>query len=245
VSNCFYAGRPVRLPVLSVRWLEESCNGRTRSPRITERGYRRGVKPGNYGKKYPPEPLTPQEVLRLLDAIPNTKAGIRNRALIAVLWRTGLRIECEALRLLPHHLDFDAKRVTVLRGKNGKRRIVALDSFAITHLSPWLWERARLGIPDTAPLFCSVSQPNPGRPMWSAYVREVMHEYGRRAGIPKRIHPHGFRHSMCCDLIREGFPLSHAQAQLGHSSIATTAIYARGLGADEAFNEIAQREVPR
>jgi integrase len=238
-----YHGPARRLPVMRVRWLEDRPRGdcAQRAPRILERGYRRGIKPGNWNRKFPPEPLTPSEVLRLLDVIPGGKVGVRNKALIALMWRTGLRVECEALQLMPHHLDFQAKRVTVLRGKNGKRRIVALDAFAINQLSPWLWERARLGIPDTAHLFCSVSLPNPGRPMWSAYVREAMHDYGRKAGIPKRVHPHGLRHAMACDLIRDGFPLSHAQAQLGHSSIATTAIYLRGLGMDEAFEAIANR----
>lgn len=234
-----------RLPVLGVRWLEDQpCGTRIRAPRILEKGYRAGVKPGNWQKKFPPEPLTPDEVLRLIAAVPNGKIGVRNRALIALLWRTGLRIECEALRLLPHHVDFAAKRITVLKGKNSKRRIVAIDAFALMHLSPWLMERHMLGIPDTAPLFCSVSLPNPGQPMWSAYVREMLHDLGRKAGLPKRIHPHGFRHTLCCDLIRERYPLAHAQAQLGHSSIATTAIYARGLGADEAFDELANRSMP-
>ena len=232
-----------RLPVMHVRWLEE-CETRQRQPQILEKGYRAGLKPGNHGRRFPPEPLTPDEVLRLIASVPNGKVGVRNRALIALLWRTGLRIECEALRLLPHHVDFGAKRITVLKGKNSKRRIVAIDAFALEHLSPWLAARVRLGIPDTAPLFCSVSQPNPGQPLWSASVRETLHEYGRKAGIPKRIHPHGFRHALCCDLLREKFPLSHAQSQLGHSSIATTAIYARGLGADEAFDEIAERPMP-
>lgn len=228
----------VRLPVRGC------CLARSHAPQITEKGYRRGCKPGNYGRKFPPEPLTADEVLRLLAACPDSKAGIRNRALVALLWRTGLRIGCEALRLKPHHVDFSARRVTVLQGKNGKRRIVAVDSFALLHLSPWLMERSMLGVPDTAPLFCSVSKPNPGRPLWSAYVRDVFHELGRRAQVPKRVHPHGLRHSLTCDLIRAGFPLSHAQAQLGHSSIATTAIYARGLGADAAFDELANRPMP-
>jgi integrase len=235
-----------RLPLLRVRWLDADCEGRSRPGlRVTEKGYRKGCKPGNHGRRFPPEPLTPDEVLRLLAAIPgNTKAGIRNRALIAFLWRTGLRIDCEALELRPHHVDFAAYRVTVLNGKGGKRRIVAADAFALAQLSPWVMERAMLNVPASAPLFCSVSQPNPGQRLWSAYVREAIHEYGRRAGIPKRVHPHGFRHTLTCDLIREGFPLSHAQSQLGHSSIATTAIYARGLGADAAFDAIAERPMP-
>ena len=91
-----------RLPVMRMRWLED-CEGRTRAPRILEPGYRAGLKPGNAGRKFPPEPLTPEEVLRLIASVPNGKVGVRNRALIALLWRTGLRIECEALRLLPHH----------------------------------------------------------------------------------------------------------------------------------------------
>lgn len=218
-------------------------NGRPRNP-ITMPGHNRGVKPPNTGKRFPPEPLTSEEALRLLNAIPQTtKAGIRNRALLAVLWRTGLRIN-EALDLRPHHIDFAAQRVKVLNGKGSKTRTIGIDSYGLHELQPWLFERAMLGVPPLAPLFCTIQLPGRGGKMHDAYVRARLHEYGALAGIPKRVHPHGWRHTLAVDLVREGFSIPHVQAQLGHNNIATTATYLRGMGADEAFEKVAGRQWP-
>lgn len=78
----------------------------------------------------------------------------------------------------------------------------------------------------------------------SGHRRKVLHEYGRLADIPKRVHPHGFRHTLAVDLVREGFSINNVQAQLGHSNVATTATYLRGMGADEAFDRVAARPAP-
>lgn len=237
-----------QLPLLTFdSWYEDlrvvGRNGRRRS-RITCPGYGKGVKPANTGKRYPPEPLTNAESLSLLNVIPlHTKAGVRNRALLALLWRTGLRIS-EALDLRPHHVDYATKRVTVLHGKGDKRRTVGIDDYGLFALQPWLIERAMLRLPATAPLFCTIQQPGIGNRMTSAYVRQALHKYGAAAGIPKRVHPHGWRHTLACDLIREGFPIVNVQAQLGHSNVATTATYLRGMGADEAFDRVAARPMP-
>lgn len=249
-----------RLPLIRLGndWLDDTVpprsvlmghNGRPRHA-VTLPGHGKGIRPANWQKTYPPEPLTSEEMLRLLSMIvtstPTGKPdaiGLRNVALLTLLWRTGLRVS-EALDLLPHHVEHQARRVTVLRGKGSKRRTVGIDAGALTALGPWLIERGRLGIPGTAPLFCTVQHPGRGNRIHSAYVRDVLHKYARLAEIPKRVHPHGLRHTLAVSLIRERFSLAHVQAQLGHSDMATTCIYLRGLGADEAFEAVAEREWP-
>lgn len=109
-----------QMPLIRLdKWHEDlrivGPNGRRRNL-ITCKGYGKGVAPISKGVSYPPEPLTTEEMLHLLATIPqDTVNGVRNRSLLALLWRTGLRIS-EGLDLRPHHVDFQAKRVTVLRG---------------------------------------------------------------------------------------------------------------------------------
>lgn len=224
------------------RWYEDKP--RRRRGGILERGHNAGIKPPNWQKTYPAEPLTPAEVVALMDCCDErTKAGIRNRALIAFLWRTGLRIS-EALDLRPHHVDFQARTVVVLKGKNSKRRTVGIDDGALLELSRWLMCRARLGVPATAPLFCSVNKPNPGRRLWGAYVRERLHELGEKAGIQKRVHPHGLRHTLACDLVREKVPVHLVQRQLGHSNLGTTDRYLSGIAPYDVVDAVSARVWP-
>jgi integrase/recombinase XerC len=224
-------------------------NGRPRQL-ITLPGHGKGIRPASYGLSYPPEPLSNEEALRLFAVIPQQhergavdRAGLRDRALLTLLWRTGLRIS-EALDLRCHHVDAGTRRVTVLHGKGDKRRTVGIDAGGLFALQPWLFERAMLGIDPAAPLFCTIQRPGRGGRIYPAYVRSKLHRYALLARIPKRVHPHLFRHSLACSLIEEGFSLTDVQAQLGHSNPATTAIYLRGLGADKAFARVAEREWP-
>jgi site-specific recombinase XerD len=239
-----------RLHVMQVEdWYEDvprerpmGRNGRPRNA-ITLPGHGKGVKPMNTGKRFPPEPLTTDEVMRILDACPNTRTGIRNRALFAILWRTGLRVS-EALDLRPHHIDLGSKRIKVLNGKGSKTRTVGIDDGGLLAVQPWLLERSLMGVAPTAPLFCTIQLPGRGGQLHDAYVRTVLHKLGHEAGIPKRVHPHGFRHTLACDLIREGFSLTDVQSQLGHGDASVTAIYLRGMGADAAFEKVAERRWP-
>lgn len=237
-----------QMPLLTLdAWYEDlrivGPNGRRRNL-ITIPGHGKGVRPPNTSKTYPPEPLTNAEARAILDVIPqNTLTGVRDRSLLGLLWRTGLRVS-EALDLRPHHVDADAMRVTVLHGKGDKRRTVGIDPFGLFVLQPWLMTRAMLGIGADKPLFCTIQLPGRGNRMYSAYVRTKLHHYGRLAGVPKRVHPHGWRHTLACDLVREGFSINNVQAQLGHSNVATTATYLKGMGADEAFDKVAARVAP-
>ena len=121
--------------------------------------------------------------------------GIRNRALIVTLYRAGLRIS-EALSLLPKDLDADAGTIRVLHGKGDKARVVGLDAGAWAILQLWLDRRAALGINGHARVFCTLK----GRPMKSAYVRTLLPRLARKAGIDRRVHPHGLRHTHALSL---------------------------------------------
>jgi site-specific recombinase XerD len=181
--------------------------------------------PANKGRKLPPEPLTAQEVKALLRACSKRAAtGVRNRALIVVLYRAGLRIS-EALSLYPKDLDAQASTIRVLHGKGDHDRVVGLDTGAWAVVQLWLDRRAAAGINVRAPVFCTLK----GRPMKSAYVRTLLPRMARKAGIDKRCHAHGLRHTHAFELATEGTPIHVIQAQLGHSSVATTDRYIKHL----------------
>ncbi len=168
--------------------------------------------------RYPPEILTPDEVRRLLEACGTTQMGARHRALIALLYRSGLRVS-EALALYPK--DIEGGAVRVLRGKGGRSRTVGLDPGGNAIVGEWLDARAEMGLGPRAPLLCS----REGHPMTASYVRRLFSGLGRAAGIDKRVHPHGLRHTHASELRAEGIDIGIISKQLGHRSIYTTAHY--------------------
>ena len=181
--------------------------------------------PANKGLKLPAEPLTPDEVKSLIRVCSKrAPTGVRNRALIVVLYRAGLRIS-EALSLLPKDLDAANSTIRVLHGKGDKARVVGLDAGAWALLQLWLERRTALGLNGRQPVFCTLA----GKPMKSGYVRMLLPRLARRAGIEKRCHPHGLRHTHAFELATEATPIHVIQAQLGHSSVATTDRYIRHL----------------
>jgi integrase/recombinase XerD len=163
--------------------------------------------------------------------------GIRNRALIAVCWRCGLRIG-EALALAPKDFDADAGTLVVQRGKGGKRRVVGVDSGTVALVGRWLEVRRKRAISNGSPLFCSLA----GRRMDQSYVRHLLPRLASKAGIERRVHAHGLRHAFAVDLVRSGAPLYVVRDALGHSSIATTQVYLSRVGAHEAVDAMRSRE---
>jgi integrase len=216
--------------------------GYYRSP-VTLPDYRKGQAPANKGRKFPPEPLTPREVLALIDGCGRGAAGKRNRALIVMMWRTGLRVS-EALALYPKDVDLDLGTVRVLHGKGNRARTVGLDAAARGILEIWLLERRRLGVTARDPLFCVISKPTIGKPMHSAYVRNMVKAAAGRAGIEKRVHPHCLRHTHAFELAGERKDLRVISRQLGHSNIAVTARYVDHLNPWEVVEAIRDRPWP-
>lgn len=198
------------------------ATARRASPAV-EKGYHAGREAPNKGKTYPAEVLTQREVSLLLSACgARSSTGIRNRALITVLYRAGLRLG-EALALEAKDVDTGAGTIAVLRGKGGRQRTVGIDPEAVAVLERWVERRKQLQLGPRRPLFCTLQ----GQPLKPSYVRTMLPRLAAKAGIEKRVHPHGLRHSHAAELAVEGFPLNLVQQQLGHSSLATTDRYLR------------------
>jgi site-specific recombinase XerD len=191
----------------------------------------------NAGKRFPAEILTEAEVAALLKACsPKAPTGIRNRALISVMYRAGLRVS-EALALCPKDVDSENGSVTVLHGKGNKRRTVGLDPGAFAVLARWMDRRTALGLNGRYPIFCTLK----GASLKPAYVRALLPRLATKAGIEKRVHPHGLRHTHAAELAREGTPLNLVQAQLGHSSLATTDRYLKHIAPEELVKAMKAR----
>jgi integrase len=231
---------------------------KTPEPELDRRGYRRsprkGTEPLNKGKRYPAEPLTGAEVYELLRACdrmarrPETGGTIgaakRNRALIMVLWRSGLRC-AEVLALMPKDVDLEAGRIAVLRGKGAKRRTVGLDREACAMLAEWMAERAQLGVGVGEAVFCVINGPTRGQAINAPYVRDLLKRLARNAGIQKRVHPHGFRHTYAAWLLEQGVPVLDLQKMLGHTDPVMTFHYADHLLPFQALERVNGVQWPR
>lgn len=195
-------------------------------------------RPWNAGKKLPPEILTADEVRALL-AVCSRRAptGIRNRAMLTVMYRAQLRVG-EALGLLPKDLDRDAGTIRVLHGKGDQDRTVGLDDGAWAIVDLWLERRKSIGLNGRQPVFSTLD----GKPLSTSYCRTLFARLGMKAGIEKRVHPHGLRHTGAAELRAEGVDVGIISKQLGHASIATTARYLDHIQPAAVIEAMRQRE---
>jgi integrase len=189
--------------------------------------------------KRPPEVYSADEIKPLLLACKKNDIGQRHRALVVLLWRSGLRI-AEALSLCPTDLDPTNGAIQIRHGKGGKPRIVGADPAMFEELRPWLECRARRGLGNDTPLFC----PLKGGALDDSYVRHALRRLARDAKFDRRIHPHAFRHSHAAELWLEGCPEKVIQAQLGHSCLDTTDKYLRKVGTTEQVLAMMRTRTP-
>jgi site-specific recombinase XerD len=180
--------------------------------------------------------LSPAEMLALLNQCQSTVTGIRNRALLTVLYRGGLR-PAEALSLYPKDVRLDLGTITILNGKGGRHRTVGIDTRATRELERWLSTRSQLRLPAGTHLFCTRG----GERLHGSYLRGLLPRLAAGAGIEKRVHPHGLRHTHAAELAAEGLPVNLIQAQLGHASLATTDRYLRHIAPVHLIEAIQRR----
>ena len=191
-------------------------------------------------KKPPPKKTVHQkgtyfdlpEILRLLAACPNSTSGIRNRALLAVLYGAGLRIT-EGLAIKKADIDFKNHLVVIHNGKGGRARTVALMTTMFPHVEAWIERREKIGLKGRGPLFCTHTQgeqlKQSGGPLMANYVRAFLKRLATELKLEKRLHSHAFRHSLANAMMEDGRPLNVIQQQLGHVSLATTERYLASL----------------
>ncbi len=172
--------------------------------------------------KHLPEVLTLEEIDRMIAAIDLSQPeGHRNRAIIEMLYGSGLRVsELTTLKLSRIYLN---EGYMLIEGKGSKQRLVPVSPVAIEWFGYWLHDRALL---DVKPDFIDYAFLNRyGRGLTRAMIFTIVKRLAAEAGIRKTISPHTLRHSFATHLLQNGADLRLIQQMLGHESITTTEIY--------------------
>ncbi len=169
-----------------------------------------------------------ENIERLLAAPDVSKlAGLRDKAILEVLFSTGLRVS-ELVALNREQVDIDRGEFGVI-GKGRRPRVVFLSPAAQEHLRRWLDKR-----PDKySPIFINLSKNHPATlspdgeelRLTTRAVQQIVDKYARQVHLPIKLSPHGIRHSFATDLLTNGANLRDVQEMLGHKNIVTTQIY--------------------
>jgi len=183
------------------------------------------------------ELLTPEEAAALVGASSGrAPTGLRNRALVAVMYRSGLR-PGEALALHPGDVDLEAGTVLVPPRKGGRSRLTGLDEATRQMIGAWLARRAERGIGPDRPLFCTLA----GESLKAAYVRELLPRLAKRAEIRKRVHPLALRYANAAELAEEGMPAPMIDRHLGVAPIGGARRYRRPVSEHDVAAAVAAR----
>jgi len=260
----FAAGRRVSAEALSRQQLEELVRdlmSQGRSPRSVARaiacyrGFYRFLAIDGRVKASPADDLRPprawqslprhlsvEEVDRLL-AQPDVKTprGLRDRALIELLYATGLRVS-ELITLRPGDVNLESSYLTCT-GKGEKQRIVPMGDEAADWVRRYLRDArpALLGKRSSPRLFVNARRGGPG--LTRVGFWKILKAYGRTARVSPGLSPHMLRHSFATHLLERGADLRAIQMMLGHADLSTTQIYTHVL--QERMRAVYDRSHPR
>lgn len=180
------------------------------------------------------------EIARMIDTIPlDDEQGLRDRAIIELLFSSGLRVS-ELAGLNRDHVN-TRRREFMVRGKGQKDRPVFISEAAAGHVEAYLGAR----MDNLPPLFLSYSRNSVAttsgdfRRLTSRSIQRLVNKYARLGGITKHVSPHTMRHSFATDLLMNGADLRSVQSMLGHSNISTTQIYTHVT--DEHLREVFEK----
>jgi tyrosine recombinase XerC len=175
-----------------------------------------------------PKFLSKDEVEKILNNVNiETPAGYRNRAILELLWATGMRIS-ELSGLNYGDLNLEQNEIRVF-GKGAKERIVLVSERAKSYLERYLQNARKLvaigfdvgELAENSPVFIN----NTGYRLNPKTIRNVINSIVEKIQLPKKVTPHVFRHSFATYLIENGADLRVVQELLGHASISNTQIY--------------------
>ena len=168
-----------------------------------------------------PKILAASDIEALLDAPPlDTPAGLRDKAMLELLYATGLRVS-ELIRVKVDDLVMDAGFLRTM-GKGSKERIVPFGDGASAAIVDYI-ERGRRHFDKHGDLTLFLTNRGRGMTRQSVWLKIV--KYVREAGITTRVSPHMLRHSFATHLLENGADLRSVQMMLGHADISTTQIY--------------------
>lgn len=158
---------------------------------------------------------------------PDTKniIGLRDKAILEVLFSTGLRVS-EIAKLSREQINIKTKEVGII-GKGGRARVVFMSDSAIQHIQNYLNQRKDAFRPLFVRYSQGISSLNQGEQMrlTTRSIERVVEKYVKKAGLPVKATAHTLRHSFATDLLQSGADLRSVQELLGHKNIATTQIY--------------------
>lgn len=175
-----------------------------------------------------PKFLTTDEIEQILSNINiDTPAGYRNRAILELLWASGMRVS-ELSGLNFGSLNLENNEITVF-GKGSKERIILITDRAKNYLQGYIDYARNLvargytpePITETTPVFINKT----GYRLQTRMIRNVINDIVEKIELPKKVTPHMFRHSFATHLIENGADLRVVQELLGHASISNTQIY--------------------
>lgn len=173
-------------------------------------------------ERYLPETLNELQVEQLLEKIDTSAVhGLRDRAIIELLYASGLRIS-ELTNARLENFNFE-ERIVRVTGKGNKTRLVPVGRKACEALSAYLSsERPRLVKQRTgSEIFLSER----GTKLTTARIWQIVKKHAQRAGLEKNVYPHLLRHSFATHLLGNGADLRIIQEMLGHADISTTQVY--------------------
>jgi site-specific recombinase XerD len=180
------------------------------------------------------------EVARMLNSIAlDSEQGLRDRAIIELLFSSGLRVS-ELANLNRDHVN-TKRREFMVRGKGQKDRPVFIGAATALRVEDYLSSR----LDNLPPLFLSYSRNNAisnggdYRRLTTRSIQRIINKYARLTGITKHVSPHTMRHSFATDLLMNGADLRSVQSMLGHSNISTTQIYTHVT--DEHLREVYEK----
>jgi site-specific recombinase XerD len=166
------------------------------------------------------------EVERMLGVIPlDSEVGLRDRAIIELLFSSGLRVS-ELVNLNRDHVN-TKRREFMVRGKGQKDRPIFIGEAAARRVDDYVHAR----LDNLPPLFLNYSRHNTVttsgdyRRLSARSIQRLISQYAKLAGITKHVSPHTMRHSYATDLLMNGADIRSVQSMLGHSSITTTQVY--------------------
>ncbi|MBL7181148.1 MAG: site-specific tyrosine recombinase XerD [Desulfobacterales bacterium] len=187
-----------------------------------------------------PDVLSVPEIIALLKVLDNTTPlGLRNAAMIELLYAAGLRVS-ELVKLKFLNVNTEAGFVRVF-GKGSKERIVPIGIYAKTKLDEYIKNARPLLLKNSVSHYLFVARA--GKPMTRQGFWKLLKQYALQAGINKKITPHSLRHSFASHLLEGGADLRAVQAMLGHADISTTQIYTHV--AREHLKQIHEKFHPR
>jgi integrase/recombinase XerC len=165
-----------------------------------------------------PDALDPEQMAHLLDVKGDSLAAVRDRALMELLYSSGLRL-AELIGLNLGDISSDGTvRVT---GKGSKERIVPVGHFALTAVAEWQRQRANIANFAEKALFVGPR----GQRISPRTVQAMVRRRAIAAGLPKKVYPHLFRHSFATHMLESSSDLRAVQEMLGHADISTTQVY--------------------